>query len=111
MSLIQHTPDIQLSELQQLLKIQRGASVSKPTIWRTLHRAGYSRKKASVSALEQNEDACCQYLLTVGSGFSAKQLVFVDESACNRITARRPYAWSPIGNRAKRHNYFIRGKR
>ena len=81
------------------------------TIWESLRCAGYSMKKVSISALEQNEDARCQFLLTVGSGFSAEQLVFVDESACNRITARRPYAWSPIGNRAKRHDYFIRGKR
>ena len=110
-SLIEHTPDIHLSELQQLLKIQQGMSVSVSTIWRSLHLAGYSMKQVSISALEQNEDTRCQYLLTVGSGFSAKQLVFVDESACNRITARRPYAWAPIGTRAKRHDYFIRGKR
>ena len=111
LSLVQHTPDIHLSELQQLLKTQRGAPVSKPTIWRSLRRAGYSRKKTSISVLEQNEDARCQYLLTVGSGFSAEQLVFVDESACNQITTRWPYTWSLISSRAKRHDYFIRGKR
>ena len=68
-------------------------------------------KKVSISALEQNEDARNEYLLTVGLGFSAEQLVFVDESACNRITTHRQCAWSPIGNRARRHDYFVRGKR
>ena len=67
-------------------------------------------KKVSVSALEQNEDIRCQYLLDVGF-FSAEQLVFVDESACNRITPRRRCAWAPIGDRARRHDYFVRGKR
>ena len=110
MSLIQHTPDIQLSELQKLLKVQRGMSVSESTIWRSLHRAGYSMKTISISAVERNEDIRCQYLLKVGLDFTAKQLVFVDESACNRITTRRPYAWSPIGSRATKHDYFIRGK-
>jgi len=68
-------------------------------------------KKVSISALEQSEDARCQYLLTVGLGFSAEQLVFVDESACNRLTTRRRCAWAPTGNRARRHDYFVRGKR
>jgi len=68
-------------------------------------------KKVSISALEQNEDVRCEYLLTVGLGFSAEQLVFVDESACNRVTTRRWCAWAPIGNRARRHDYFVRGKR
>lgn len=68
-------------------------------------------KKVSVSALEQNEDARCQYLLTVGLGFSVQQLVFVDESACNGITTRRRCAWAPIGNRARRHDSFVREKR
>ena len=65
MLLIQHTPDVQLSTLLQLLKVQRGVSVDKSTIWQSLHRAGYSRKKVSISALEQNEETRCQYLLTV----------------------------------------------
>jgi hypothetical protein len=68
-------------------------------------------KNISVSALEQDEDIRCQYLLTVGLGFSAEQLVFVDESACNRITTRRRCAWAPVGKAARRHDYFVRGRR
>ena len=68
-------------------------------------------KTVSISALEQDEDARCEYLLTVGLGFTADQLVFVDESACNRITTRRRCAWAPIGHCARRHDYFVRGKR
>jgi hypothetical protein len=92
-------------------EMDRGVSTHESTISRSLHRAGYSMKKVSVSALEQNEDARSQYILTVGLNFSAEQLVFVDESACNRITTRRRCAWAPLGNRARRHDYFVRGKR
>ena len=109
-SLVQHTLNLHLSELKQSLLVQRGVSVHELTIWRLLRCAGYSRKKITISALKQNEDIHCQYILTVGSDFSAEQLVFVDESACNRITARRQFAWSPTGSRARRHDYFIRGK-
>lgn len=110
-SLIRHTLDIYLSELRHLLEVERGVSVHVSTISRTLHCVGYSMKNVSISALEQNEDDHCQYLLTIGLGFSAEQLVFVDESACNRITTRRRCAWAPIGNRARRNDYFVRGKR
>jgi hypothetical protein len=100
-----------LSELRRRLEVERGVSVHTSTISRALHHAGYSTKNVSISALEQNEEARCQYLLTVGLNFTAEQLVFVDESACNRITTRRRCAWSPVGNRARRHDYFVRGKR
>ncbi|KZV93991.1 hypothetical protein EXIGLDRAFT_612228, partial [Exidia glandulosa HHB12029] len=29
----------------------------------------------------------------------------------NRFTTRRKYAWAPIGERARRHDYFVRGQR
>lgn len=37
--------------------------------------------------------------------------MFVDESACNRFTARRRKAWAPTGTRARRRDHFIRGQR
>ena len=80
--------DVYISELQRLLEVEWGLSVHASTISWSLHRAGYSTKNVSVSALEQNKDDRYEYLLTVGIGFSADQLVFVGESACNWITTR-----------------------
>jgi hypothetical protein len=37
--------------------------------------------------------------------------VYLDESACNRHTSNRSYAWAPLGDRARRHDYFVRGIR
>lgn len=37
--------------------------------------------------------------------------MFVDESAFDRRVSHRPYAWAPSGNRARRRDFFIRGKR
>ena len=109
-ALVRHTPDMYLSELRQRLEMDRGVSTHESSISRSPHRAGYSMKD-SVSALEQNKDARCQYILTVGLNFSAEQLMFVDESACNRITTCRRCAWAPVGNRARRLDRFVRGKR
>lgn len=37
--------------------------------------------------------------------------MFLDEAACNRLTSNRLKAWAPIGQRARRHDYFVRGQR
>lgn len=37
--------------------------------------------------------------------------MFLDEAACNRLTSNRLKGWAPIGQRARRHDYFVRGQR
>ena len=41
--------------------------------------------------------------------YRPEQLVFADESHFNRLTLRRPYAWSKRGERASRHEIQFRG--
>jgi hypothetical protein len=67
--------------------------------------------KVTRPAMERNEDRCDLYQLQVGENFQADQLVFLDESACNRITTKRAMAWARVGCRARRHDYFVRGHR
>lgn len=68
--------------------------------------------KVTRPALERNEEARAEYWVKLAEGgYRPDQLVFLDESACDRRTARRPYAWAPCGSRARRHDYFIRGTR
>lgn len=43
--------------------------------------------------------------------YPAETLVFVDESACNRFTTQRKMAWALLGERARRQDCFVRGKR
>jgi len=111
LSCTERTPDIFLSELQHALHRARGVEVSEITIGRTLRRHGLTHKHVSRAALERNEDTRDRYQIFIAENFRPEQLVFVDESACNRITTRRSMAWSPIGMRARRHDYFIRGQR
>lgn len=47
--------------------------------------------------------------MIIGAHYTPEQLVFADESHFNRITLRRNYAWAPIGQRARRRDFFIRG--
>lgn len=60
-------------------------------------------------ALERNEQDCIEYQTLIRTYFQPEQLVFADESHFNRLTLRRPYAWSIQGERATRHELFLRG--
>jgi hypothetical protein len=47
----------------------------------------------------------------VGWNYTPEQLVFVDESACNRKMAYRERAWAIRGRRAVCKAFFVRGRR
>lgn len=47
----------------------------------------------------------------VGEHYQANQLVFVDESATNRYTTMRKKGWAPVGQRARRRDFFVRGQK
>jgi hypothetical protein len=42
---VRSTPDAYLDELQDMLAASCGRSVSRATVWRVLHRAGFTLKK------------------------------------------------------------------
>jgi hypothetical protein len=119
-----------LLELRNALLAARGIDIDESTISRTLHRQGFTRKKVvhldctkfllahvsliiqvSRSAIERNDELRAQYQLIVGERFTPEMLVFLDESACNRHTVNRPYAWAPSSDRARRRDFFVRGQR
>ena len=62
-------------------------------------------------ATEQNEVLRTEFRETYMANFTPEQLVFVDETHSNRITSRRRYGWAPVGDRSRRRDYFVRGKR
>jgi hypothetical protein len=47
----------------------------------------------------------------VGWKYTPEQMVFVDESACNRKVTYRDRAWALRGRRAVRNAFFVRGQR
>jgi len=85
--------------------------VSIPTISATLRRRGFTRKKITGEASERNEELRDAYRRRIAGNYRPQQLVFLDKSACNRITVRRSIAWAPVGARARRRDCFIRGQR
>ncbi|KIJ08894.1 hypothetical protein PAXINDRAFT_48567, partial [Paxillus involutus ATCC 200175] len=45
---IENSPDLYLDELQEMLATSCGVHVSRATVWRTLHKAGFMMKKVSI---------------------------------------------------------------
>ena len=109
-SLLERTPDLYLRELQKDLAVNREVCVGISTISRTLKRRGFTRKKLGITAREQDEQARVEYLARVRK-YDPDQLVFVDESSCDRRVGRRGYGWAPTGTRSRRRECFVRGAR
>ncbi|CAE6482577.1 unnamed protein product [Rhizoctonia solani] len=96
-------------ELQELLFRVYSVQTSTTTIVRSLHRRGLTYKKISRHAMQRDEADRTQFQFIVGMFYRADQFVCVDESACDRRTTRRRYAWSYVGSRALVRDSFSRG--
>jgi hypothetical protein len=115
-----------MSELQFELQKARGVHASSQRIQEAPKQQGFTRKcvshysiKASYShafiqvtrpALERNEDTRAEFQIIIAENYVPEQLVFIDETACNRTTTKQCYAWSLIGTCAQCHDYFVQGK-
>lgn len=95
---ITENPDATLKELREYC----GFSCGITTIWRAIHKLGYSVKKKSLNATEANKPEVVQrkkeYASTI-LGIPLRRLVFVDETGINTAMGRI-YARAPIGERA-----------
>ena len=122
---VARTPDAELDELAAALRGDCGITISAPTICRELARHGLTRKKVRASvdmkctsaldvfqitkpALERDEELRTRFRLHMLE-YAPEDLVFVDESACNRHTFVRKYGRAPCGVRAQRHDFFVKG--
>ncbi len=65
----------------------------------------------SKQALERNADLRAQFRCRIARMYTPEQLVFVDESACDRRTTYRGHAWAMKGTAAVRKAFFVRGRR
>jgi len=86
-------------EYAVLLSRELNKSVSVPTVYRYMTRdLKYSRKKLHKIAQERRVDLRAAFLRGISEqGLRPAQLVFVDETSKDDRTARRTYAYGPVG--------------
>ena len=119
-------PDSQLADYRRYLSNERNIDVSVSTIWRTLHRAGYSQKTVRIcswfpisnltseqitkAARERSWAKRADFIKEIVQ-YEPHELVFIDESSFDKRTSNRVRAWSKIGTRVIRPVFFYRGAR
>jgi transposase len=84
--------------------------LSPSTISRSLKRAGWSKKVARRIAQEQNADLRDMYQYDL-SEYEDKQVVYVDETGCDKRAGYRRMGWSPFGVTPVQVARFQRGQR
>jgi transposase len=89
-------PHLYLDEMAIYLWDEFQTQVTTCAIRRALQYAGWSKKKARQKARERNPDLRDEYFHLI-SDFSSNQLIFVDESGCDKRIGSRRTGWSPLG--------------
>ncbi|CAK41749.1 uncharacterized protein An13g03530 [Aspergillus niger] len=93
---LKEKPTLYLDELVVFIYDDFGKRVTKQSLSRTLASIGWSNKAARQRAREQNADLRDFYLHSL-SPYSSYQLVYVDESGCDKRIGFRRSGWSPLG--------------
>lgn len=89
-------PGLYLEEQALFLYDEFGIPVSPSSIQRMLSAIGWTKKKSRQKAREQNPDLRDFYFHKL-SEFRSYQLVYVDESGCDKRIGFRRTGWSPLG--------------
>lgn len=103
---IRREPLLYLHELSNLVQTQIGIRYSNEQVYSALENAGYTYKVLDFRAREQSAPARAFFMATMG-GFSAHQLVFVDESHAKPEDVRRKYGYALRGQPAFMYIYNV----
>lgn len=99
-----------LSEVCLMIKEATGICVSPPTVCRLLRRHGLSRKKIRQVALQRSIDRRGRFMADVLL-FNVNQLVWVDETGCDRRDQIRKFGYSLKGQSPVYNRLLHRGQR
>ena len=100
-----------LDEIQDWLAVAYEIKLSKTALFQNIRDAGLTYKLLCKAAAERDEEARAEWMDDMNAHFTARQLVFVDESSKDDHTIYRHYGQAPAGVRATIHANFIRGDR
>jgi hypothetical protein len=107
---LQEKPGQYLDEMAVFLLDEFGIYVPPSTIKGTLSREGWSKKKTQQRTKERNPDLRDFYFHKL-SDFRSYQLIYVDESGCDKRIGFRRTGWSPLGVTPVQVAKFHRGQR
>ena len=103
-------PGLYIDEMVIFIWDEFQVLITDSSIKRALASAGWSKKVARQRAKEQNADLRDYYLRNL-SDFQSYQLVYVDESGCDKRIGFRRTGWSPLGVAPLQVSNFHRDQR
>ncbi|KAM0714702.1 hypothetical protein Q7P37_009719 [Cladosporium fusiforme] len=103
-------PTLYQEEMVTFLEEEFGVQVARSSVGKVLDSVGWSKKKTRRVAQEQNADLRDFHIHTM-SQYASYQLVFVDESGCDKRVGYRRTGWSPRGIAPVQVAQFRRGER
>ena len=107
---LRQEPGLTLEEMVELVVAKFETVVSTATISRALNKIGWSKKVIRRKAKEQNADLRDMHSY-LRSEFHSFQLVYIDESGCDRRVGNRRTGWSAVGTTPVEITPFQRGQR
>ena len=127
-TILNNNPDMYLDELKQEMEAVVGRPLSQSMIYRALQRLNFTHKSVSIfpvilsynqflnillklcrPAAERSKFLRAEFRLRMAQ-YTPAQMVFADESGCNRRTASRAWGWAERGRRAQKHVISVRDK-
>nr|CEG03952.1 unnamed protein product [Fusarium acuminatum CS5907] len=103
-------PNMYRDEMVEFLEKEFETTIPASNIGRSLRSARWSRKTARRVAKGRNADLRDYYLYKL-SFYRSYQLVYIDESGCDRRVGRRRFGWAPKGITPVQIDRFHRDQR
>lgn len=103
-------PEIYLDELQRELYSNTGTWASLSTIFRTIHRLGFTRKKLQRVALRRNDFLRDEFMKEM-KYVDAGMIVWLDETGSDKRSESRKFGYHLRGMTPRVYKLNIRGKR
>lgn len=104
-------PDSDLHEVREFLYWEHDVAVDVSTIGKHLKRLGWSNKKMRLVAAQRDEELREAWVEELRALYEPNQLVYVDESGCDKRDGARRYGWSPKGVTPEGKSKLERGQR
>ena len=108
--LLLETPSLYLSEVRHRIEEITCIQVTPSTLCRILHRHGFTRKKIQQVALQRSSEYRGDFMAEM-QFFNVNQLVWVDETGCDRRDNVRKMGYAMKGERPVYHRHLHRGQR
>ena len=108
--LLLDNPALYLSEVCQKVSDVTNIVVSAPTLCRTIHRHGLTRRKIQQIALQRSSQYRGEFMAEVQM-YNPEQFVWIDETGCDKRDSIRKYGYAMMGERPVYHRFLHRGQR